>query len=242
MKESLLHIENLSASYSKKFDVLSKINVTLTKGEIIVVIGENGSGKSTLLKSICGLLAYSTGSILLKNKEISDWDKRELAKVLSYVSSSENVNAMIRVEDFVGFGRYPYSNWLAELSEKDKEYIEHALNSCGIAYLKHKMMGHLSDGENQKVYLARAIAQQTPFIILDEPTTHLDIKSSNAIFKLLKNQKSEGRSILFSSHQVEKAMQIADKVWLVDCGNVIETTPEEFWKKEELKQLVFGKE
>ncbi|MBL4709161.1 MAG: ABC transporter ATP-binding protein [Flavobacteriales bacterium] len=240
--ERLLHIENLSASYSKRFDVLSKVNISLAKGEIIAVIGENGSGKSTLLKSICGLLNYSTGSIRLQNKEIKDWDKKEMSKILSYVSSSEKVNSMILVDEFVGFGRYPYSNWLAKLSEQDEMHIDDALIACGVAYLKNKMMGQLSDGENQKVYLARAIAQQTPFIILDEPTTHLDIKSSNAIFKLLRNQKTENRSILFSSHQVEKALQIADKVWLVDCGRVIETTPKEFLGNDELKQLVFGEE
>ena len=101
-------------------------------------------------------------------------------------------------------------------------------------------MAQLSDGERQKVYLARAIAQNSDLIVLDEPTTHLDVKRSISMFRLIQDQKESGRAVLFSSHQIEKTLSIADKVWVVDCGRVIETTPKDFYENEQLKELIFG--
>ena len=212
----------------------------MNSNDIIALIGENGAGKSTLLKSICGLINTSSGDFKIFDKNLKEWDRASLAQKMAYVSSNENVRSIIPVERFIGFGRYPYTGWMVSETKEDAACIEGALRLCKIEYLKEKTMAELSDGERQKVYLARAIAQNADLIILDEPTTHLDVKSSNSMFKLIQSQKESGRAVLFSSHQIEKAMSIADKVWVVDCGRVIETTPKAFYKNEHLKRLIFG--
>ena len=236
----ILHIDNISVAYSKRIDILSEVSLSLQSNQIVALIGENGAGKSTLLKSICGLIAISQGSIKLFGKDLKEWKSSSLAQKIAYVSSSENVQSIITMEDFVGFGRYPYTSWLINQTKEDLDCIEVALKSCKIEYLRGKTMAQLSDGERQKVYLARAIAQNSDLIVLDEPTTHLDVKSSNTMFHLIQTQKESVRAVLFSSHQIEKALTIADKVWVVDCGRIIETTPKEFYENEQLKNLIFG--
>ena len=240
LSSTILHIDTISVAYSKRFNILSQVSLSLESNKIIALIGENGSGKSTLLKSICGLIKIAQGEIHLFGKDFNEWNKSSLAQKIAYVSSSENVRSIITVERFVGFGRYPYTSWMVNQTKEDFDYIQSALSSCKIEYLREKTMAQLSDGERQKVYLARAIAQNADLIILDEPTTHLDVKSSNSMFQLIQSQKELGRAVLFSSHQIEKALSIADKVWVVDCGSVIETTPDEFYKDEHLKKLIFG--
>ena len=185
-------------------------------------------------------MASYKGEVEIFEENLRTCNKSGLAQRLAYVSSSEDVRSIITVKRFIGFGRYPHSGWMLKPSERDFQMIDEALKTCGIEYLASKTMSQLSDGERQKVYLARAIAQNAELIILDEPTTHLDIKSSSSIFNLIKSQGEQGRAVLFSSHQVDKALKIADKVWLVDCGRVIETTPTEFNKNERLKKLIFG--
>ncbi len=240
MSTTILHIDTISVAYSKRFKILSEVSLSLASNEVIALIGANGSGKSTLLKSICGLIKISQGKIKLFGKDFKEWERASLSQKIAFVSSSEIVRSIITVERFIGFGRYPHTSWLVNKTKEDLDHIEKALFMCKIEYLKQKTMAQLSDGERQKVYLARAIAQNSELIILDEPTTHLDVKSSNSMFELIKSQKESGRAVLFSSHQIEKALSIADKVWVVDCGNVIETTPDIFYKDEHLKKLIFG--
>lgn len=240
MSPTILHINKVNVSYSKKVNIFKNVSLQMQSNEIIALIGENGAGKSTLLKGICGLLDVTSGEIELFGKKLKNWNRANLAQKMAYVSSGENVRSLISVERFIGFGRYPYSGWINKATNEDSKFIENALDVCKIQYLRNKTMAQLSDGERQKVYLARAVAQNAELIILDEPTTHLDIKSSNSMFQLIKSQKESGRSVLFSSHQIDKALSIADKVWVVDCGSVIETTPEDFYKNERLKLLIFG--
>ena len=242
MSKAVLHIENLTVGYTKHSTILKGVNVAANSGEVILVIGENGSGKSTLLKTISGLLKFRSGSIAVLSRSLSDWNKSDLSKKVSYVASRENMNLNLTVTDFVAFGRYPYSNWLSQQSEIDKALIAESIKACGIEYLADKKVSEISDGEKQKVSLARAIAQETEILILDEPTTHLDIKSTNSILKLIKQQKGKEKCIVFSSHQVEKAIKVADKVWVVSCGKVIEASVESFLQNKELKELVFGVE
>lgn len=238
----LLKTQNLSISHSPKLNLLNALNLNIEEGEVVVIIGENGVGKSTLIKTLSGLLDYHKGSIKLENKELKEWHGLDLAQNLAYVASNENVSGMLTVSEFVAFGRYPFSNWLMKLSEKDKTLISESLSACGITYLCNKKIDEISDGEKQKVFLAKALAQNTKILIFDEPTSHLDIKSSRAVLKLINTLKSKGKSIVFSSHQVEKALAIADKIWLVDCGRVIQVSPKEFENSVELKRIVFGED
>lgn len=242
MRTPLLHIENLGVSYGKgQESVLSDINLQVHKNEIVVLLGENGVGKSTLLKCIVGQLKPNLGAIKLYDKHLELWSKRDLAKQISWVDTQLSFSEYISVEEFIAFGRYPFTNWLGKLKQNDIQSISEAISDCGLSKLKSKSMARLSDGEKQKVFIARALAQKTSFLLLDEPTTHLDAKNTASVFSLLKKQRNEeGKTILFSSHKFENALHIADKIWLFDGKSIISTTPDEFKKDRKLQQLLLG--
>lgn len=237
----LIDIKALELGY--KESILTEINLSVALNEIIVVVGENGAGKSTLIKTIAGIIPARKGEINIQGKAQNEWSIEALAKFQSYVSSQSLPDLMMTVEEFVAFGRYPYMNWLAKPSPKDIEAINSSIQNCGVGHLSHKTIGALSDGEKQKVMLARAFAQETQVLLLDEPTTHLDIRNTNAMFRLIEKSKKElNKSVVFSSHQVEKALKIADKIWLVDKGKVVALTIDEFEKDKQWKTIVFGDE
>ena len=177
----------------------------------------------------------------IKGKLLNNWHQKDLAKQLAYVSTQINYSPLLRVWEFIAFGRYPFTNWLGRLSQEDKRIIEVAMEESSISYLSNKNMVEISDGERQKVAISRAIVQGTKLLILDEPTTHLDIKNSRAIFNLIQSQSiREKKTIIFSSHQVEQALDIANKIWLFNASEVIECNPEEFKKSSVLKKILYG--
>ena len=239
--EPLIDIKMLTVGHTNS--ILTGLNLSVVSNEIIVVIGENGAGKSTLIKTIAGILTPKQGTLLMEGKPQSDWKLEEIAKFQSYVSAKGLPELMMKVKEFVAFGRYPYMNWLAQPSAKDLSLISTSINNCNIGHLQEKLIGALSDGEKQKVMLARAFAQETKVLLLDEPTTHLDIRNSNAMFKLIEKSKTEWKkSVVFSSHQVEKAITIADKIWLVHNGRVEQLSVSEFQESKKWRQVVFGDE
>lgn len=220
----LLQSKNLSIGYDNI--IHSKLNISLGQAELLVLIGENGTGKSTLLKTLAGNIPVKEGEILLKGKSLQSWSKQKLAEMLAVVWTESLNIGMLSVEEFVAYGRYPFINWLAQLKEKDKIEIKRAIELCGIEHLKNRDLQSLSDGEKQKVLIARAIAQNTDLIILDEPTTHLDLKSTADIFMLLKKISSEfKKSILISTHKIGMGLQIADKVCLLNSSGLIQDNP-----------------
>lgn len=238
--EKVLHIENLILSYANKQEaVLTGINLEVNKGEIVVLLGENGSGKSTLLKSIAGQLKPKSGSIKFYNKAIELWTKKGLAENLGWVDTQLSFSEYISVEEFIAFGRYPFTNWLGKLRANDLKIISTVIKNCKLDHLRSQSMARLSDGEKQKVFIARALAQETSLLLLDEPTTHLDTKNTAGIFSLLKQQgKMNGKTLIFSSHKFEHALLIADKIWLFDGKGIISTTPEEFKRSNELQGIL----
>ncbi len=239
---NLLHIKNLELAYpGQKTTVLSGLNLEVKKGEIIVLLGENGIGKSTLLKSIAGQLKPLLGTINLEDKPIESWSKKALAEKMGWVSTQLSFSEYISVEEFIAFGRYPFINWLGKLKEADLIIISKAIESCKLKHLSLKSMAHLSDGEKQKVFIARALAQETELLILDEPTTHLDVKNTVSIFALLKKQRDEfQKTIIFSSHKFENALQVANKIWLFDNKGIISCTPKEFKEDKSLQKKLIG--
>jgi len=219
--------------------VLNNINLQVHEGEIVVLLGENGAGKSSLLKCIAGLITPSSGEIYLQDKSLKLWEKRLLARQMSWVDTQVSFSEYISVEEFIAYGRYPFTNWLGKLQKDDIQLISEAIEDCNLSELKSKSMARLSDGEKQKVFIARALAQKTKLLLLDEPTTHLDVKNTAAIFSLLKKQsKHEGKTIIFSSHKFENALHIADKIWLFDGMGIVSTTPNEFKKSTSLQRLL----
>lgn len=238
----MLHIENVCLGYSNKTEkVLEKLNLTLAKGSIAVLLGENGSGKTTLLKAIAGLNAVQSGTVSIAGKNIQKWTKKELARKIAYVGSKQEFNHLHRLEEFVAFGRYPYLNWLSKLQKSDSDFIASTIKNCGIAHLCNQTLNQLSDGERQKAIIARALVQQTDILVLDEPTTHLDFKNALSVLKLLQEQsQQQQKTIVFSTHQVEAALHIADTVWLCNEKQVCSISTEVFLASEEFQRNVLG--
>ncbi|MBP0903288.1 ABC transporter ATP-binding protein [Mariniflexile gromovii] len=225
----ILKTEDLSIGYqSKKVRTLvaSNINIELHKGELVGLVGGNGIGKSTLLRTITNVQDALSGAIFINGKPIKKYPALDLAKVLSLVLTEQMMSKNLSVFELVALGRQPYTNWVGNLSENDMAIINNALSQTNIVDLKQKRCFELSDGQLQKVMIARALAQDTDLIILDEPTTHLDMYHKAYILKLLqKLTKETGKTILFSSHEIDLAIQLCDKLIVMSSNQVVSDTP-----------------
>src|SRR5690606_32299993 len=185
----ILKISNLKIGYktSKTENIVAEnISFSLEKGKLVALVGANGIGKSTLLKTILGFEKPFVGSILLNNKNTSEIPQKELAQYVSVVLTEKLPPSNLSVYELIALGRQPYTNWMGELSDFDKEKVEQAITLTQLQKLVSKKHFELSDGQLQKVMIARALAQDTEIMILDEPTTHLDLLHKVSDFKLLK--------------------------------------------------------
>ena len=229
MEEIILHTENLSIGYSqKKHDhiIASNVNVALGKAKLISLIGANGIGKSTLLRTLTGIQKPLSGTIKLQQKNLHDFNAAELAKEMSVVLTEKLPPSNLTVFELVALGRQPYTNWIGKLSPGDIAKINEAISLTQIEHLTGKKHYETSDGQLQKVLVARALAQDTPLIILDEPTTHLDLLHKVSLFKLLRNLTREtGKCILFSTHDIDLAIQLSDEMVVMTNEKVIQDTP-----------------
>lgn len=225
----ILKTENLSIGYTSKKSqttIASNINISLNKGELVGLVGANGVGKSTLLRTLTQVQDALEGTILLNTKKLSEVQPIDLAKQLSLVLTEQIVSKNLTVFELVALGRQPYTNWIGKLSETDKNIITKSLTQTNILELKNRKCFELSDGQLQKVMIARALAQDTDVIILDEPTTHLDMYHKAYILKLLqKLVKETGKTILFSSHEIDLAIQLCDKMVVMTNNAVISDSP-----------------
>lgn len=222
---SILKAKNLSIGYKtkkKETIVASNINFKLQQGQLIGLVGANGIGKSTLLRTLIKVQPQLSGDILLNNNDLKNISNLELATQLSIVLTEQLTSKNLFVYELVALGRHPYTNWVGNLSDDDKLKIDDALNLVNIQDLKHKKCFELSDGQLQKVMIARALAQDTDIIVLDEPTTHLDMYHKAYILKLLqKLTKETGKTILFSSHEIDLAIQLCDNMIVMTNNNSI---------------------
>lgn len=225
----ILKSKDLSIGYkSKKAQtiVASNINIELHKGELVGLVGGNGIGKSTLLRTITNVQEALSGDIFINGKPIKKYPALDLAKVMSLVLTEQMMSKNLSVFELVALGRQPYTNWVGNLSENDITIINNALSQTNIADLKQKRCYELSDGQLQKVMITRALAQDTDLIILDEPTTHLDMYHKAYILKLLqKLAKETGKTILFSSHEIDLAIQLCDKLIVMSPNQITSGTP-----------------
>lgn len=212
-----LNISNVSIGFEQKV-VQEGISLEVGKGKVMALLGENGSGKSTLIKTLSGVLPLIAGQISVNGYDLSAISAAERSKQMAFVFTNRINIGLLKVEEFIAFGRYPYNNWMAKLQDQDLEKVNEAITFCGLDDFRSKMLSNLSDGEKQKVMIARAIAQDTPVLVLDEPTTHLDFKNSKQIFNLIQSLGKGGKTILFSSHQLEAAAEIADHFLLLKKG------------------------
>ena len=212
---NLLEINDLHIGYGKKA-LSSNISLTLQSGQFVGLIGQNGVGKSTLIRTSCGLQEALSGSILLQGRALSTYSKKEIAKMLSLVLTDKPESMQLTVIELIALGRYPYSGWLGILNQQDKLKIDEAISQMEINYIANKKLFELSDGQLQKAMIARALAQDTEVIILDEPTSHLDLKNKIDVLALLRKIADQGKSILISTHEVGLAAKYCDQFWCMD--------------------------
>lgn len=229
MSNTILSTTNLSIGYTTKADtntIASNLNLNLQSGKLNALIGANGIGKSTLLRTLTGIQKPLSGTIHLNNKNIDDYAPLELAQNLSVVLTEKLPPSNLTVFELIALGRQPYTNWIGKLTETDIEQVNQAMELTQISHLATKKHFEISDGQLQKVLVARALAQDTPFIILDEPTTHLDLLHKVALFKLLKKLSQETQKcILFSTHDIDMAIQLSDEMIIMTPEKVVQDSP-----------------
>jgi iron complex transport system ATP-binding protein len=226
-----IELNNLRVGYrSRSFEksVFGPVNVKINQSEMVGIIGRNGIGKSTLLRTIANLQPQLDGEIFIggiSNRYIS---LKEMARTVSFVSTEYLHSFQIKVDEIIAMGRFPYTGWLGRLNDADKKAIKQAVSQTGVSHLMDKSLHELSDGERQKVMIARALAQDTPLIILDEPTAYLDLPSRYEILMILHDLTVHNdKTILFSTHDLSIAMDVADKLWLLIENDVYEGAPED---------------
>ncbi len=193
------------------------LNFSLLGGEISAIIGINGIGKSTLLRTVGKVQPKLSGTIYLNDKNLKDYNALELASKISVVLTEPLASKNLTVLELISLGRQPYTNWIGKLSNKDKAKIQEAIAMVELAELQYKKCHELSDGQLQRVMIARALAQDTAIILLDEPTSHLDLHHKVRILKLLKSiAHKTNKTILFTSHEIEMAIQLCDKILVLN--------------------------
>lgn len=220
MNNATIEIKNLSTGYKVKKGekVISRgLNASLNQCELTCLLGPNGAGKSTLLRTLCAFQKALGGDVEVLGKSIKKYKPQELAKVVSVVLTDNSKISNLTAFEVIAMGRSPYTGFWGKLNDRDKTIIEKCLGWVGIEHLAERKMQTLSDGERQKVMIAKAIAQETPIIFLDEPTAYLDYPSKVQMMLLLHRlAKALKKTIFMSTHDLEHALQVADQVWLLD--------------------------
>ncbi|BCI64293.1 ABC transporter ATP-binding protein [Coprobacter secundus] len=219
-KESIFIAENISIGYRQNQadikTIHSLLNFSLFKGELTCLLGPNGAGKSTLLRTLSTMQAPLTGNIYLLGKALKDYKEYEISRLIGVVLTDKIYAGGLTVAELVSLGRHPYTGFFGKLNKKDKEIIEKALSITGIIDKASHYVSQLSDGERQKVMIAKALAQECPIVLLDEPTAFLDIPSRIDIMLLLHQlAHDENKAILLSTHDTDLALLLSDRLWLL---------------------------
>ena len=200
---------------------------TLEKGRLVALLGRNGCGKTTLIHTTVGFVAPLEGQIRIDNRPVGTLSIKERAKLMSIVGTKAVQSPYMCVYDLIALGRYPYLSFMGRLQDKDRVFIEEIVQVLGIEHLQYKRISSCSDGEQQLVQLARALAQDTPIILLDEATAHLDFVNKVKIFERLQAlAKNQGKLILMSTHDLHIALRYADSVLLFEGGRIVCATPD----------------
>ncbi len=214
-----LQIKQADIGYNKK--LISEANASLNLGEVCLLIGNNGVGKTTLIKSILHQIPLLNGEIFISGRNIKSLSVKEIAEQIAVVFSKSVIPQNYTVEDLISLGKYIYYPFYFELNQKDREEVSHIIEELGIVQYKNILLKNLSDGNLQKAFIGRAITQNSPIIILDEPTTHLDEKNKVIILQTLRKlAKRQNKLILFSSHDWRLAKEFADKIWYLKDQNL----------------------
>lgn len=215
----MIAIKDLYSGYGDD-DILKGVSLNILKNKLTVIAGPNGCGKSTLLKTISGIIKKTSGSIFIDDVDLSNILPLDRAKRIAYLSQNRSVPD-IAVKNLVLHGRFPYLSYPRRYRAEDREAVDIALERMGIEGLRDKMVSELSGGERQKVYIAMALAQGSDYLLLDEPTTFLDISHQFQLLDLAKELCSENKSVVMVLHNLESALSIADSFILLDKGRLL---------------------
>lgn len=233
----MIQLEHLTLGYEQR-TLLEGVSATFSQGALTALIGRNGTGKSTLLRAIAGLGAVREGKIRIGGDALSTIRPEVLARRIAFVTTERVRIANLRCRDVVALGRAPYTNWIGRMQEEDREAVEKALAQVGMSAYADRTMDRMSDGECQRVMIARALAQATPIILLDEPTSFLDLPNRYELARLLQRlAHEEQKCILFSTHELEIATRLCDTIALVDTPRLHHLPTEEMQRSGLIEQL-----
>ena len=233
MKTPLLELRSLSIGYAARRQaphvVAGSLNAALRPGEFVCLLGPNGAGKSTLLETLTGIRTPLEGSVLFESRALRSFSPRELARRMSIVLTERVSAGVMPVYSLVALGRQPYTDWAGRLAPSDRDAVNEAIRLAGVGELAHRPFCELSDGEKQKVMIARALAQEPRVMILDEPTAFLDLPRRVELMHLLcRLAHTAGRAVLMSTHELDLALRCADRIWLLPPGGpLVDGTPED---------------
>lgn len=233
-----ISIRNLDISYGN-LDIVKDLNLDIPKGKITTIIGSNGCGKSTILKTIARIIQPKSGDIFVNNINIKEQSPKELAKTMAVLPQSPQAPDGLTVEELIAYGRFPHQKGFGKMKKDDRDIVTWALRSTGIEEFRDRPMEALSGGQRQRAWIAMALAQQTDILILDEPTTYLDLAHQLEVLKLLEElNRKQGTTIVMVIHELNNAARFADHMIGVKSGKVIcEGEPSQVFTKENLREL-----
>lgn len=235
---SVITTKNLNISYGN-VDIVKDLNLSIPEGKITTIIGANGCGKSTILKTLARILKPKSGEIYIAGTEINKQSSKELAKKMAVLPQSPKAPDGLTVQELIAYGRFPHQKGFGSLSKEDHDIVNWALEVTGISEFKDRTIDALSGGQRQRAWIAMALAQETDILLLDEPTTYLDLAHQLDILKLLEElNKKQGRTIVMVIHELNNAARFADHMIGVKKGKIVcEGTPKEVMTNQNLKEI-----
>ena len=227
-KSPTIRTKELTIGYGKS-ELLSHISISAESGSLTTLLGANGAGKSTLLKTLAGLCKKISGDLWIGEKNAEELSAGDKATMISLVLTDRIFPGYMTIAELVAMGRHPYTNWRGRLNADDEQATKDALEMTGLFEIKDKDLHHLSDGQLQKAQIARALAQDSAIMLLDEPLIHLDIPSKWEIMALLKRMaKEKQKTIILATHELELSLKMADRIWLINKDHDLVTgTPDQ---------------
>ncbi len=220
----VLSAHNLTIGYQAQSPVLQNLEFHLPESSLTCIIGDNGVGKSTLLRTITGAIRPISGDIFIGLMLAQKMSAAQKSRTFSLVLTDRIQDDLVTVHDLVSMGRMPYTGFFGRLSDADEETVASAMEQLKISHLQDRYITEISDGQRQRALIAKAIAQQTPIMILDEPTAFLDYKSRIELMRLLRDLAANGKSILITTHDLDLVKKYADWIWAIEDGKITEGT------------------
>ena len=234
----MIKIENLSLSYDSKVTIVNELNLHIEQGTITALVGPNGCGKSTLLRGISRLLKPVKGAVYLDGQQVHSMKAKDLAKKLGILPQSPTAPEGLTVHELVAQGRYPHQNWFQQWSREDEDIVQEALETTDLVSFADRPVDTLSGGQRQRAWIAMALAQQTDILLLDEPTTYLDMAYQVDVLDLLAELNEKGRTIILVLHDLNQAARYADKIVALREGKIlVEGSPKQVMTPEQILRV-----